>query len=138
MAFDRDEFTATNADKVHQRQVEFLPMARILAGASPVMRGLTGNPNWDRYLSYLQGFIERTNIMLSNARSKLSDPAVWEHKDLLKLKSDILVAEAIVQTFTLCISLPKAIVDGAEEAQKLVTEFEQGLAKNEPAGNNQS
>jgi hypothetical protein len=124
MTYDRDEFRAKAEEKSVRRQVEFLPMAKIIASASPVMQGVTGDQNWDRYLSYLQGFIDRTRNQVSIAQTKMADPGVWEHKDLLKLKADILVGEAMVQALTLAITLPKAIMEGSEEAKKLIDDFE--------------
>ena len=124
MTFDRSEFKATVEESSRRKQVEFLPMAKIIASAAPVMQGVTGDQNWDRYLSYLQGFIDRTQNQVTIAQSKMNDPGVWEHKDLLKLKADILVGEAMVQALTLAITLPKAIMEGSAEANKLIDDFE--------------
>lgn len=139
MAYDRKDFDDGAAERKQARRVEFLPMARVLAGAAPVMSALTGDASWDRYLTYLQGFVERTTAALVSTRAKLDDPNLWGHLELVKLKSDILVAEGMVQALTLAINLPKAILEGAEQAQKLITEFEQEVEKkNEVAAKTQS
>jgi hypothetical protein len=49
---------------------------------------------------------------------------VWSHEDLLKLKCDVLVSEATISAFRLAIDLPKAIMGGREEADRIVSEFE--------------
>ena len=125
MSFDRSDYKATQADKKHERQAEMLPMARIIAGAAPAIGSLTQHDDWNRYLGYLQGFLERLTKQRDIAIAKQNDPSVWEHKDLLKLKADVLVAEAGIEWLGLAISLPNAIIEGAGVAQELITKFEQ-------------
>ncbi len=131
MAFDRSEFAATVAEKQHERNAQMLPMARILTGAAPIMERVTKSEDWNRYLTFLQGFLERLTKQKDIATAKLADPAVWNTEDLLKLKSDILIAQTGMDWLNLAISLPKAIMEGADNATTLIAQFE---AKNEAAG----
>lgn len=131
MIADRDDFAASVKDRKQERNVSMLPMARMLAGAAPVMEALTKDANWNRYLTMLQGVAERASAQAESAARKLTDPALWKHEEMLKLKADVLVGEAIVQTLQLAIGLPKAIMEGAGDAQTIINEFE---AKREAAG----
>lgn len=131
MTYDRDDYKATQAERKHERQAEMLPMARILAGAAPVMDRVTKSEDWNRYLSYLQGFLERLTRQRDMASAKLADPAIWNTEHLLKLKSDILMAQTGIDWLNLSISLPKAIMEGADGANALISDFE---GKREAAG----
>lgn len=134
MSFDRQDYKASQADKTHERNAQMLPMARILAGAAPIMDRMTNSEDWNRYLSYLQGFMERLTKQREIALSKLADPALWNTESLLKLKSDILVANTGIEWLNLAISLPKAIMEGAEKANSLIADFE---SKRETASDSQ-
>lgn len=131
MSYERAEFAALQADKRHEREAQMLPMARVLAGAAPLMDRMTRSDDWNRYLSYLQGYLERLTAQKGLAAAKLADPAQWNTENLLKLKSDILIAQAGLDWLNLAISLPKAIMEGAEKAESLIADFE---SKRESAG----
>ncbi len=106
-----------------------MPLVRLVAGAAPVMDAVTRDENWNRYLSYLQGILETWTKARDAARMKLSSPAVWSHEELLKLKCDVLIAGATIEAFQLAIDLPKAIMGGHEEADRIVKDFEREQEK---------
>ena len=126
MAFDRKDYVVNKPDRAGQ----MMPLVRLVAGAAPVMNALTHDENWNRYLTYLQGMIERFTSSRDLAKAKLSDSVTWKHEELLKLKSDALVADAMIQAWQLAMDIPKAIMDGSQEAQRVIQEFEE---KHEPA-----
>lgn len=131
MEADRRDHVAAVRGRQDERAREIMPLVRLVSGAAPVMDALTNDPNWDRYLTYLQGILGSWTTARDGAREKLASPAVWSHEDLLKLKCDVLVADATIQAFQLAIDLPKAIMGGSEEAKRIIEEFE---ARNESAG----
>lgn len=125
MPFDRKEYDESVASRQVNRQREVMPLVRLLQGAAPVMNEvLTGSDAWDRYLTILQGFVERLKVGRTAAQSRLSDPGVWEHHQLVKLKSDILIAEAMLDILKTVMELPKALIEGGETATEIISQFE--------------
>lgn len=133
MPYDRGEHLAVVKDRQHERARELMPLVRLVAGAAPAMSGLTQDDNWNRYLGYLQGIIATWTKARDGAREKLASPAVWSHEALLKLKCDVLTADATIEAFQLAMDLPKAIIGGKEEADRLVKEFERSEEKKNEA-----
>ena len=137
MAFDRNEFLANVTERAQERNAALMPALRQLQAVAPVMQTLlTGSDAWDRYLTYLQGYIEQAGAAKVRAQAKMSDPMVWDAHDLTKLKSDILIADAMIDAWKAAIELPRSLINGATEASKTISRFEE--AKNETAGQTQS
>lgn len=133
MPFDKSQFLATVAERAQERNASLMPVLRQLQAVAPVMQSLlTGSDAWDRYLTYLQGYIEQASAAKIRAQSKMSDPMVWDAHDLTKLKSDILIADAMIDAWRAAIELPKSLINGATEAGKTIARFEE--SKNETAG----
>ena len=135
MIADRKDFTTTLAKRHGEANARILPMARILAGAAPIMDKLQRSDEWVRYCTYLQGVAERYTAARDVARAKMNDPTILAHADLLKLKFDAAEADAMVRAWKLAIELPAAILQGGEEASKFIADFEK---KNEAANKPQS
>ena len=110
---------------------EALPMLRVMQAAAPVMEALvTGSDAWNRYLGYLQAQFDQAASRKHYAQDRLADPLVLAHEDLLKLKNDIVVADAILATLKFAMELPKAIIEDGHKVSEIISEFE---AKNEIA-----
>jgi len=125
MPFDRSEFKDSIASRESSREQELMPLIRALQGAAPVMNAMmTESDAWNRYLSILQGFVTRIKAAQDQAAARLSGSGVWEPSQLIKLKSDVLTCGAMLEAFTIAIELPKALMDGGEAAQEIVSKFE--------------
>ena len=125
MSFDRAQFQAALAQRAGERTGNLMPMLRVAAAVGPVMqRLLTGTDAWDRYLSHLQGYIDQALQAKAAAQAKLADPAVWRGNDLMKLKSDVIVADAMIEAWTLAMNLPRALIEGGELARAQIARFE--------------
>jgi|SRR5579864_4292572 len=129
MAYDRAEHVAAVRARSDDRAREIMPLVRLVAGAATVMHGLTENEHWNRYLTYLQGIMEVWGKARDSAAVKLGSSAVWSHEELLKLKCDVLVANATIEALRLAIDLPAAIMGGKGEAERIIGEFEKNLEK---------
>lgn len=136
MSFEKAEFLANVASRVQERNSALMPALRQLQAVAPVMEKLmTGSDSWDRYLQYLQGYIEQADQAKIRAQTKMGDPRVWDSGDLMKLKSDILIADAMAEAWTVAIELPKALIAGANEASLTIARFEE---KHGPTGQTES
>ena len=112
--------------KQEERARQMMPLLRLIEGAAPVMQAvLTTSEHWNRYLTFLQGYVERTKARKMAAEFRLADPAVWDPQALMKLKGDILAASAMIEAWEVAIQLPRAIIDGGAEAEKMIKEFEE-------------
>ncbi len=124
LSFDRADFLATITKRAGERTANLMPMLRVAQAVGPVMKALqTGNDVWDRYLTHLAGYIAQANEAKATAQAKLADPNVWDTNMLTKLKSDILVCEAMTEAWTLAMNLPKALIEGSELASQEIARF---------------
>ncbi len=129
MPFDKAEFLSTVAKRAGERSANLMPALRVALAVGPVMKELqTGNDAWDRYLSHLQGYIDKATEARTLVQRKLADPNVWDANALTKLKSDIMVCEAMIEAWGAAMTLPKALLAGAEVAQAQITRFENAKA----------
>lgn len=134
MSFDKDDFLANVSNRIQERNFALMPALRQLQAAAPVMHKLlTGSDAWDRYLTYLQGYIEQAEQAKIRAQAKMSDPRIWDGENLMKLKSDILIADAMAEAWAAAMELPKALIAGAEEASKTIARFEEKNGSSEQA-----
>ncbi len=124
MSFNRDEVERFVKDKHREKRESFVPVARLLQGAAPVMDKLVRSPEWERYVTSLQGVIERYRAQREAALKKLTDPIITEDKDIRKLRQDIFIADVTMDTLRFAIELPAAILQGSEAATDFVSKFE--------------
>lgn len=130
MIVDRQQFAESVKAKHQQAQASMLPMARLLAAAAPVADGLQRSPEWERYVTILQGVLNQFTSRKHVAMQQLGNPAVTKDEDVRKLRQDIFIADVTVDTLKFAIELPAAILKGGEEADQFIKEFEK---KNEAA-----
>lgn len=124
MAFDRKDFAASLKEKHAERQSALIPVAQIVQGAAVVADNLQRTPEWARYVTYLQGYVERMKKRKELAQHKLGDPSVVDDQQVRKLRQDIFVADVTMETLTFAIELPAFILKGGEEADKFIAEWE--------------
>lgn len=137
MSFDRDQFLATVSQKAQERNAALMPALRQLQAVAPVMEKLlTGSDTWDRYLTYLQGYIEQAETAKARALAKITSPEAADPLVLAKLRVDILTADAMISAWNASMSLPHILIGGAGEASKTIFRFEE--AKNATAGQAES
>ena len=126
--FNREEFLATVAKRVGERQSNIMPLLRAAQAVAPIMEKLTtGNVEWDRYLQYVQGYIEQARAAKANAQAKIGEAG--ETKALHKLRTDIITADAMIEAWTTAINLPAILIHGGEQATVEILRFK---AKDEP------
>ena len=125
MSYDRKDFLEAVKEKAQKRRADALPSVMALQAAGVIMARLTtGSAEWNRYLSYLQGQIEKARERKEVAHSKMADPSIWEPFQLNKLKADILQADAMIAAWEWAMELPKALVDGGAEATEFLNKLD--------------
>lgn len=134
MSYDKGEFLAKVKEKAEQRQSQMIPAVRALQAVGVIMAKVTtGSDDWNRYLSFLQGQIDKTRGRRDAAQAKLNDPAIWDGQQMTKLKSDILQADAMIAAWEFAMQLPKALIDGGEEATEFLNKLGRENDSQEPA-----
>lgn len=124
MIADRKDFTASLAKRHGEATARIMPIAKLVAGAAPVMDKLKRSDEWTRYCTYLQGMMERFEAQKQVALAKLSDPTITEDKEIRKLRQDIFIADVTITTLKFAIELPAEILKGGDEASQFIAEFE--------------
>jgi hypothetical protein len=125
MTFSRQEWNERLAAKAKQRAGDSLPAVRALQAAGVIMAKLTtSSDEWNRYLSYLQGQVDRVRAARADAQAKLNSPDIWEPSQMNKLKADILQADAMISAWEFAMQLPKALVDGGAEATEFLNKLD--------------
>ena len=135
MPFDKEDFIANLATAREKRARESLPQLRVIQAQAQVMEKLLVTPEWNRYLSYLQELVNKTEVSKASAQARQNDPAIWDPQQLAKLKSDVLQADAMLQAWDVAMRLPKLLIEDAEKAAEMIAEFGKEDA---PAGQPQS
>lgn len=128
MIADRKDFQASVQKRHAEASQRLLPMARVLAGAAPVIDSLQRSPEWQRYCSILQGIAERYAAGKQAALQKLSDPGITKDDDVRKLRQDLFEADVWLQAMKLAIELPGEILKGGKEAEEFLSKWEQKSA----------
>ena len=107
------------------REQEFMPLIKMVHGASVVMQSLMTESNaWNRYLEILQGVMGRLNEEKIHAGNQLAGPDNWDTSELTKLKSNVCVLDGQIQILQDAMKLPKALIDGSTHTQEMINDFE--------------
>lgn len=133
MIADRKDVAANLRAKHAERQQALVPVAQIVQGAAVVADSLQRTPEWSRYCTYLQGYVERMRKMKEVAHQKLGDPAIVDDAQVRKLRQDIFIADVTIDSLTFAIELPAYILKGGEEADKFIASMEKKNEATQPA-----
>jgi hypothetical protein len=132
MTFDRRDFLDTIAKSREQSGRAMLPQAHVLHAAAVSMEHLTRDDHWNRFLSLLQAMREQVQTRKQDAERKQADRSIWDPKDLFKLKSDVIEADAMLGLLDAIMSLPKALQEGGEKAREMINRFEKADEAEQP------
>lgn len=127
LSFDRKDFTELNARNEKARTQSRLPFLRSVAAAAPKMEALTHDTNWDQYLHYLGGVLEKLRAAKDASHRQLENPKLTDSAEIMRIKTALHISDAMIQAIVLATDLPKAIIEGGQSADKLIKEFEQSL-----------
>ncbi len=98
----------------HRPQLEMLAQAEVKAGL------MTGDPNWDIFLSYLQAALETTEAQRDGFTAAIADPATVDHDRIMAAKICLAECKGRIEAFQAVISLPKDIQEMSAEAKALL------------------
>lgn len=124
---DRDDYEAyVKAKKPRNGQAQSL---EFLVQAQVRMENLTGDANFDRFLTYLQSSSESMNALLEDLERRICDPATHDGTEIMELKLAIARMMGRVEAMNAVIELPKAIIETGERARERLKVLEQGISE---------
>lgn len=86
-----------------------------LLRAQPALESLTGNSDWDLYLSCCQFFLETAEKQKISVDVELSEGDVWASEKLVRLKAQSMCLGERIFTITQMMTLPKQIIADGEK-----------------------
>ena len=98
----------------YRRQLEMLAQAEVKA------KHLTGNAEWDRFLSYLQNFRDTIEKQRDGFANAIADPRVVDHGRILEAKIAMAECKGIIDALDGVISLPKDLMEMGAQAKTLL------------------
>lgn len=126
MPFDRSDFEARLKEKATERQSAQIPALQIVRAAGMIAERIQTTDEWNRFLSYVQGFRDKAQFAADTARVRQNDPAVWDQAMLAKLKSEVIAMDAQIQAFDLVLGLPKLLSEAGKDAAVDIEKYEKG------------
>lgn len=119
-AYDQSEWKALKDKRADERVRQQRPDLRLLQQAEVRAGQLTGLPEWDTYLQYLQGAIDTSCEQRDRFYEKLAQPGLPQNK-VMEIRETILAINERVNAWVAAMSLPKDIMAHGEKAQELLS-----------------
>lgn len=119
---DYDEFVRKQGqkDKPSQPNRESQLAAFLQAGVSAEY--LTTDPNWDKFLGYVEAALLRATEHRDSMVERLSGPDVVVAEDFHRVKHQLDRANGMISALEWARELPKSLIAGAEAARELLPE----------------
>lgn len=124
MSADLAEFKKLQGARADQRLQQDRPALQMIRQAAVKAEYLTGDPNWDAFLSYLTAAKEQLATTSISFERILRDPTTVDHDTMMRAKIGLLECEAQIKFADAVISLPKNIRDEGEKAAGLLERIE--------------
>jgi len=115
--YDRADWEALKKAKQKGKPEPIQTVTQILRAAPP-MEILTNSEEWDKFLSYLQPLVERSEQESAYLKDKLTDPTIIKHEELVFLKLAYTRQTERTEVLKLVMSLPKEIIKLGELSKK--------------------
>lgn len=116
MTFDRQQYLDQLNRKKAAKRLELRPQMLMVRQAAVQTEKLTGSPEWDLFLSFIEADLEQFEQWLEQLKAQIADSpdTDWE------LKKAYFQCEATIATLTAVMALPKDILARGEHAKSLL------------------
>ena len=118
--FDRSDFDAYVAQKASKRINGSRLALEQLQQAQVRMENLTGDPDWDLFLSYIEAGIQRTEREAVAHLDQLRNPATVNVDEIMQLKLASHGCQERINAWRSVLELPKDIRSSGEQAKTLL------------------
>ncbi len=122
MSFEHEDFDVMIQRRSYREARHREPELRQIAQAEPAMASLTGQKDWDGFLSLIQARIEEAQMELQNLEQRDLDDPRMENEVLVTSKTRRLVVKSRIATLEEIRDLPKKLLEEGRAAKKQLTE----------------
>ena len=123
MPFDRSDFTRSLAEAKAKQAQQTMESLRQMQQASVEAEKLTGDPMWDRFLTYVQAAIENTRRWVESMKAMLEDPNLVGADDVARIRINIMLGNERIRAWQAMIDMPKEMIEKGEEAANMLMEL---------------
>jgi len=110
MSFTRKEWQDRERPDKNNSQTAYEALAQAAVSAGKV----TTDPDWDRFLSYIQAAIEKQTVVVNSLHAALAEPSMVNPDQLLETKIQLIRVQAWIDAYEEVIAIPKKLKDGIE------------------------
>lgn len=114
---DREDFEKLLREKLSRRTEERRPTLQRQQQAAVAMDNLTGSPEWDYFLSLVQGLLEEAQSRLEDAERVLLGPECG-YEMLMSAKAAFAEARGQVAAYEHALALPKRLREEGTAARE--------------------
>lgn len=129
MTITLDEYRSRKPNKASAESLE--RTARALDGITREavrMEALTGNAEWDHFLSYMEAAHKAAIKHREYEFAKLRDPMQVDPQEIQRCKAKIAMVDSRIETLDELMKLPKFIREHGERARDLIAEMTRDAA----------
>ena len=128
MTVERANFSDLLAKRRTLAEVNARPVAEQAARAAVSMQNVTGDPDWDRFLTYIQATIEDANKAKAGHESAVMDPRLTNADAIMVHKVQALLMGERIRVLEAVLAIPADLKREGDKAMGLLRR----LADEEP------
>lgn len=120
MTYERKDFLKLVAQRRGTEAVDRIPALEMMAQAAVAAENLTGYPEWDLFLSYIQAAIETTKGHQTSFDAILKDPLITDENELRRARIAYFQCAERVLAWEVVLQLPKDLKESGEKAKDIL------------------
>ncbi len=120
MPFDRNDYRAYLEETAKEKDGDKVHQLRTVERAALKAQAITGDPNWDNYLTYLQAAIDNTEQQHKRLQEQLCGDVV-ELVDMMRIKLALAECNGRLIAWRAARDLPKDLIENGDKARDLLT-----------------
>ena len=124
MIVERDQVTELRRRQQNGKDADSKLLLQSLSQAQIKAEHVTGDPDWDTFLSYIQSAVENHEAEIAELKTMLESPHMVAPDDIMRLKIAIISCRARLSAWDAVISLPRDIKEHGEKARSLLDRME--------------
>ena len=120
MIVDRDQVTELRRKQQNGKDADSRLLLQTLSQAQIKAEHVTGDPNWDTFLSYIQAAVDNHEAEIEELKSVLESPHMVAPDDIMRLKIAIISCRSRLSAWDAVIALPRDIKEHGEKARTIL------------------
>jgi len=128
MTMNIDEYRKEHPIKAAQPRLDVTAELKSIAQEFVKLEALTGDPDWDYFLRYIQAALSASTKHQEFEEKVLLNPLQVNTEEIMKAKIKTAILFGRVEALKEVLALPKMLKDGAETARRKIAEMEKDAA----------